>query len=129
MWDSSIMFIYQNIHFFGIYTSLKYFLFKKTLFDLEVKVPQRSLWYTTHRLMVMHSHTKYNWKTKKLWFGQASLRRSRRSGNRKNQTKTMSPFVRRGDIKSGSLISPFVDIQNNKSDLKNPNLLKVFLYK
>ena len=38
---------------------------------------------------------------KKLWSGQVSLRRSgrRRSGSgRKNQTKTMSPFVRRGDI-------------------------------
>jgi hypothetical protein len=27
----------------------------------KVKVPQRSLWYTTHRLMVMHPHTKYHW--------------------------------------------------------------------
>jgi hypothetical protein len=27
----------------------------------KVKVPQRSLWYVTHRLMVMHPHTKYNW--------------------------------------------------------------------
>ena len=78
----------------------KYYLKKKKrLFDLEVKVPRRSLKYATHRLMVMHPHTKYNWpilgKTKKLWSGQASLGRSRR---RKNQTKTMSPFVRRGDI-------------------------------
>ena len=117
----------------------------------KVKVPQRSLRYTTHRLMVMHPHTKYHWpiwkdkkvmsrtrkyylknhyltlrsksheghygtqhtalwscthipniidlsgKTKKLWSGQASLRRSRRSG-RKNQTKTMSSFVQREDI-------------------------------
>jgi hypothetical protein len=94
----------------------------------KVKVPWRSLWYATHRLMVMHPHTKYHWpiskdkkcygpdkkilfkkqlfdlevkgqsqeKTKKLWSGQASLR-SRRSG-RKNQTNNMSPFVRRGDI-------------------------------
>ena len=110
----------------------------------KVKVPQRSLWYVTHCLMVMHPHTKYHWpiskdknvmartskyylknnyltlrskvkvheghystrhttlwscthipniidlsgKTKKLWSGQASLRRSRRSG-RKNQTKTI----------------------------------------
>ena len=38
----------------------KKILFKKQLFDLEVKVPQRSLWYTTHRLMVMHPHTKYH---------------------------------------------------------------------
>jgi hypothetical protein len=36
-------------------------LFKKQLFDLEVKVPWRSLRYTTHHLMVMHPHTKYHW--------------------------------------------------------------------
>ena len=36
----------------------KKILFKKQLFDLEVKVPQRSLWYATHCLMVMHPHTK-----------------------------------------------------------------------
>ena len=38
----------------------KKILFKKPLFDLEVKVPRRSLWYATHRLMVMHPHTKYH---------------------------------------------------------------------
>ena len=27
----------------------------------KVKVPRRSLWYVTHRLMVMHLHTKYHW--------------------------------------------------------------------
>ena len=27
----------------------------------KIKVPRRSLWYTTHCLMVMHPHTKYNW--------------------------------------------------------------------
>ena len=27
----------------------------------KVKVPRRSLHYVTHRLMVMHSHPKYNW--------------------------------------------------------------------
>ena len=31
----------------------KKILFKKQLFDLEVKVQRRSLWYTTHHLMVM----------------------------------------------------------------------------
>ena len=36
-------------------------LFKKQLFDLEVKVPRRSLRYVTHRLMVMDPHTKYHW--------------------------------------------------------------------
>ena len=120
----------------------KYYL-KKQLFNLEVKVPRRSLRYATHRLMVMHPHTKYHWpiskdknvmawtrkyylqnnyltlrsksheghngtwhtalwscthipniidlsgKTKKLWSGQASLRRSRWRRRRKNQTKTI----------------------------------------
>jgi hypothetical protein len=128
----------------------------------KVKVPQKSLQYVTHHLMVMHPHTKYHWpilkdknvmaqentiqktiiwpwgqrsrshkshsgmwhtalwscshipniielsgKTKKLWSGQASLRRNgirrsgggRSGGGRKNQTQNnMSPFVRRGDI-------------------------------
>jgi hypothetical protein len=36
----------------------KKILFKKQLFDLEVKVPRRSLQYATHRLMVMHPPTK-----------------------------------------------------------------------
>ena len=56
----------------------------------KVKVPRRSLRYVTHRLMVMHPHTKYNWpiwKDKKLWSGQASLRRS--GSGRKNLTKTI----------------------------------------
>jgi hypothetical protein len=46
----------------------KKILLKKKLFDFEVmtlrskiKVPWRSLWYTTHRLMVMHPYTKYHW--------------------------------------------------------------------
>jgi hypothetical protein len=110
----------------------KYYLKNKYLTSRSKdKVPRRSLRYTTHRLMVMHPHTKYHWpiskdknvmartrkhylknnyltlrskshedyygtrhtalwscthipniidlsgKTKKLWFGQASLRRSR----------------------------------------------------
>jgi hypothetical protein len=38
----------------------KKILFKKQLFDLEVKVQRRSLRYATHRLMVMHPHTKYH---------------------------------------------------------------------
>ena len=33
---------------------------KKQLFDLEVKVPRRSLRYVTHHLMVMQPHTKYH---------------------------------------------------------------------
>ena len=42
------------------YGSDKKILFKKQLFDLQVRVPQRSLWYTTHCLMVMDPHTKYH---------------------------------------------------------------------
>jgi acyl-CoA thioesterase FadM len=53
----------------------------------KVKVPRRSLRYATHRLMVTHIRniTDHSRKTKKSWFGQASLRRS----GRKNQTKTI----------------------------------------
>ena len=36
-------------------------LFKKQLFDLEVKVPRKSLRYATHHLIVMHPHTNYHW--------------------------------------------------------------------
>jgi acyl-CoA thioesterase FadM len=41
----------------------KKILFKKQLFDLEVKGqgPTKLLRYVTHRLMVMHPHTKYHW--------------------------------------------------------------------
>jgi hypothetical protein len=40
----------------------KYYLKKHYLtLKSKVKVPGRSLWYTTHRLMVMHPHTKYHW--------------------------------------------------------------------
>jgi acyl-CoA thioesterase FadM len=40
----------------------KYYLKKKKMtLRSKVKVPQRSLRYVTHRLMVMHPHTKYNW--------------------------------------------------------------------
>jgi hypothetical protein len=31
----------------------------------KVKVPRRSLWYVTHRLMVMHPHTNYHWPNSK----------------------------------------------------------------
>ena len=44
------------------YNYRKYYL-KNNYFTLrsKVKVPRRSLWYATHRLMVMHPHTKYHW--------------------------------------------------------------------
>jgi hypothetical protein len=62
----------------------KKILFKKQLFDLEVKVPQRSLQYTTHCLMVMHPHTKYHWpisKDKKVmvWTSFAEKKRKKKS--------------------------------------------------
>ena len=75
-------------------------LFKFVLFDLEVKVHEDH-YGTRHTALCSCTHIPniidLSGKTKKLRSGQASLRRSRRSG-RKNQTKTMSPFVRRGDI-------------------------------
>jgi hypothetical protein len=48
----------------------------------KVKVPWRSLWYATHRLMVMHPHTKYNWP---IWKDKKVIVRT--------------SFARRGDIK------------------------------
>jgi hypothetical protein len=41
----------------------KKILFKKQLFDIEVKGqgPTKVIMYATHRLMVMHPHTKYHW--------------------------------------------------------------------
>ena len=36
------------------------FIYFYLSFRSKVKVPQRSLWYVTHRLMVMHPHTKYH---------------------------------------------------------------------
>jgi hypothetical protein len=39
----------------------KKILFKKQWFDLEVKVPWRSLLYATHRLMIMHIQTICQW--------------------------------------------------------------------
>ena len=49
----------------------------------KVKVPRRSLWYTTHRLMVMHPHTKYHWpisKDKKVmvWTSLAEKKRKKK---------------------------------------------------
>jgi hypothetical protein len=38
-----------------------YLIFFYLTLRSNVKVPQRSLWYATHRLMVMHPHTKYHW--------------------------------------------------------------------
>jgi hypothetical protein len=54
----------------------------------KVKVPQRPLWYVTHRLMVMHLHTKYNrpiWKDEKVM-----VRRSFAEKKQKKKTKTIS---------------------------------------
>ena len=45
---------YLPMKFCWIY--LNYFTLRS-----KVKVPQRSLWYTAHRFMVMHPHTRYHW--------------------------------------------------------------------
>ena len=89
----------------------KKILFKKQLFDLEVKGQGLTKVITVRDTPLYgHAPTYQNiidlsGKTKKLWSGQASLRRSRRSGSgrsgsrrKKIRLKHMSPFVRRGDI-------------------------------
>jgi len=72
----------------------KKILFKKQLFDLEVK-GQGPMKVIMVRDTPPYGHAPnipniiyLSGKTNKLWSGQASLRRSRRSG-RKNQTKTI----------------------------------------
>jgi hypothetical protein len=57
MWPS----VQQPISRQKCYDPGKKILLKKQLFDLEVKVPRRSLRYATHHFMVMHPHTKYHW--------------------------------------------------------------------
>jgi hypothetical protein len=74
-------------------------LFKKQLFDLEVKGQGPTKVFTVcdtppyghaPTYQITANIIDLSGKTKKLWSGQASLRRSRRSGSRrKNQTKTI----------------------------------------
>ena len=76
----------------------KKILFKKQLFDLEVKGqgPTKVIMVcdTPHYGHAPTYQIKLTYlERQKFWSGQASLR-----SRRKNQTKTMSPFVRRGDI-------------------------------
>ena len=86
----------------------KKILFKKQLLTLrsKAKVPRRSLWYATHRLMVMHPHTKYNWpiwKEKRvmvLTSFAAKKQKKRKKRKKKSDKNNMSPFVQRRDITS-----------------------------
>ena len=85
-------------------------LFKKPLFDLEVKGQGPTKVITVHDTPPYGHAPTYQisltyLERKKLWSGQALLRRS----GRKNQTiNNMSPFVRRGDIIS----SPYTNNRN-----------------
>ena len=52
----------------------------------NVKVPRRSLWYVTHRLMVMHPHTKYHWpiwKDKKVMVRESIAEKKRKKKRKK----------------------------------------------
>jgi hypothetical protein len=67
----------------------KKILFKKQLFDLEVK--RRSLQYVTPRLMVMHPHTKYNWpiwKDKKVMVQTSFAEKKQKQKKRKQKKKS-----------------------------------------
>ena len=55
----------------------------------KINVPQRSLWYATHRLMVMHPHTKYNWpiwkdKNVMVWTSFAEKKQKKRKRKKKS---------------------------------------------
>jgi hypothetical protein len=67
----------------------------------KVKVPRRSIQYATHRLMVMHPHTKYHWpiwKDKKVMVRTSFAEKKRKKRKKKSHWNNMSPFVWRGDI-------------------------------
>jgi hypothetical protein len=72
-----------------------------------VKVPRRSLWYATHRLMVMHPHTKYNWpiwKDKKVM-----VEKKRKKKWKKKSGELLSPLsVRR----LSSVVHPSVNFSH-----------------
>ena len=40
---------------------VEWYYLKNNYLTLRSKVPRRSLWYATHRLMVMHPYTNYHW--------------------------------------------------------------------
>jgi hypothetical protein len=92
----------------AIYTTISYTLWvewyylKNNYLTLrsKVTVPRRSLQYATHRLMVMHPHTKYHWpisKDKQIMV-RTSFAEKKRKRKKKSDKNNMSPFVRRGDI-------------------------------
>ena len=72
-------------------------------FRSKVMVPRRSLWYVTHRLVVMYPHIKYHWpiwKDKKVMV-RTSFAEKQKKWKRKKKIRLkqyISPFVRRGDI-------------------------------
>ena len=72
-------------------------------FRSKVMVPRRSLWYATHRLVVMYPHIKYHWpiwKDKKVMV-RTSFAEKQKKWKRKKKIRLkqyISPFVRRGDI-------------------------------
>jgi acyl-CoA thioesterase FadM len=69
----------------------KYYLKNNYLtLRLKVKDPRRSLWCATHRLMVMHPHTKYNWpiwKDKKVMV-RTSFAKKKQKKKRKRKKKS-----------------------------------------
>jgi hypothetical protein len=83
----------------------------------KVKVPRRSLQYATHRLMVMHPHTKYHcpiWKDKP----EALKSLYRSPGNKKNQLVLCKNYVLRHlgitiNIKNTKFVKdlPMIDAQ------------------
>jgi hypothetical protein len=72
----------------------KYYLKNNYLtFRSKVKVPRRSLRYATHRLMVMHPHTKYNWpiwKDKKVMVRTSFAEKNRKKKKKRKRKKKKS---------------------------------------
>jgi hypothetical protein len=75
--DKNVMAWTRKYHLKNIYLTLK----------SKVKVPRRLLWYATHRLLVMHPHTKYNWP---IWKNKNVMARTRKYYLKKNYVTLMA---------------------------------------
>ena len=87
----------------------------------KVKVPRRSLWYATHRLIVMHPHTKYHWpisKDKKVMNRTSFAEKKRKKKIRLKQYVSLRSKERHNNtfynfVPYSRLYSPYLEVKLN----------------
>ena len=82
----------------------------------KVKVSWRSLWYVTHRLMVMHPHTKYNWP---IWKGNKVMVRTSFAEKKQKKKIRLKQYVSLRSMGRHNYFEP--------SELNNVNISIVWL--